>query len=113
MTDEIILIPEVHHTDIFGQRLMVGDAVVYAALWDRSATLKVGKVTSLKRRAASYKNEHGLTVGVISLDRSFKGEWAIQNNGKELTLGFLDRLIKTDYVILPDDVRKLLGFTDV
>lgn len=100
------------HIDLLGQELAVGDYVIYAALWDRSATLKIGRITQLKTRAESKYIEDGKiipTVGVVSIDRSWSNEWEIQNNGKELTLGFLNRLTKVDPNTIPAHLRTMLG----
>ena len=38
------------HRDLTGREVRVGDFIVYAALWDRSATLRFGRVAALKER---------------------------------------------------------------
>jgi hypothetical protein len=76
------------YKDIVGKEIQVEDFIIYAALWDRSATLKFGIVTQLSQR------ENGdPTIKVITVDRTYKGVWGLQNNGRPITLGFLDRLM--------------------
>ncbi len=108
------------HQDINGHDIQPGDYVAYAALWDRSATLKYGIVVKLKERKPKwYKNTGNPpepTVGVVSVDRTTKWEagvclgvtWELQAKGREVTLGFLDRMLVVDEISVPETVRRIL-----
>lgn len=111
----------VKHKDINGHDIKPGNYVLYAALWDRSATLKYGIVVKLKKREKRWSfNDHEddePTVGVISVDRTYKSYdngqptgliWGLQAKGKEVTLGFLDRLCVVHEESVPKAVRKIL-----
>jgi hypothetical protein len=107
--------------DMAGNHIQPGDYIVYAALWDRSATLKYGRVTRLAERksAYTYTNQDRVpvpTIRVISVDRSSHWEdgkylgvvWHVQKDGKEVALGELERMLVIDRHQVPKDVRELL-----
>lgn len=98
--------------------IRVGDFIAYAALWSRSPILKYGLVTRLEKRAASYyQTEETPTLRVITVDRSGRWDketnkhfyvWELQNKGKEITLGFLDRLLVIPRAMVPKEVFDML-----
>lgn len=97
------------YKDLAGREIKVGDYVIYAALWSRSAVLKFGKVVSLAARKHgeySLKKEDTPTLRVTSVD-NFLGKYELQNHGTPITLGFLDRVLVIDSV--PDNIAKLLS----
>lgn len=98
------------HEDIAGMPICVGDYIIYAALWDRSATLKYGKVTRLAERDESWRSgsDKKLTLRLRSVDRDWDGKWELQRGGKETTLGFLDRLMVVLPAQVPEEARSLL-----
>lgn len=99
------------HVDISGNEIKVGSYIAYAALWDRSATMKFGKVTELCERKPRYGGLEKVTntLRVVSVDRSWKNVWELQNNGKVITLSFLDRLIVIPENFVHPDALKLLN----
>ncbi len=83
--------------DALGCTVAVGDFVVYAALWDRSATLKVGLVVGLGERedgrnvgpfgpGRRYEKFARRTLKVISADRNWSNKWTLQKKGGVVTL---------------------------
>lgn len=95
------------HKDMVGKNISVGCYIVYAALWSRSATLKLGKVVELSSRPPGYyQTEPTLTIKVVTVDRSWNNTWESQKDGKPITLGFLDRVLIVDDV--PENVKSLL-----
>lgn len=98
------------HKDIAGADLKPGDYIIYAALWDRSATLKYGKVTRLAERDESWRSGQPKlpTIRLRSVDRDWDGKWELQRGGKETTLGFLDRLLVVYPEQLPAGVKEML-----
>lgn len=104
---------EVEHKDLAGKQIEVGSFVVYAALWDRSAVLKYGIVSSLKERKDAWRpqtRDYGPipTVGIVSVDRGWEHQWELQNDGKEITLGFVDRCLVVPTFAVPTDAMHLL-----
>ncbi len=110
--------PGHQHFDIADNQITPGCFVVYAALWDRSATLKYGIVTRLtEREETSYFGDENIkyTVRVITVDRfvSWDGgkktqRWDIQKSGKEVTLSFLSRLLVIPPIQVPARARRIL-----
>ena len=102
------------HKDIAGRDIKVGDYIIYAALWDRSATLKYGKVTGLAERDGAWcynaEPRKTPTVKIYSADRDFNGKWELQKKGHVVTLGYLDRLSVIEPHQVPADAKKLLDF---
>jgi hypothetical protein len=117
----------VTHKDITGAPIKVGAYIVYAALWDRSATLKFGRVVALaeaKRQEYDSRERLPLKVQCVTVDRDGPGKWYVQGRdrysieeesrgGKAakstlVTLGFLDRMMVVSAWQLPANVRKLL-----
>jgi len=109
------------HKDIAGQSIKPGAFVIYAALWDRCATLKYGIVTKLRIRPDITLPPKGgypqgrPTIRVLSVDRSTRHHqgtwtvyWELQKEGKEMALGFLDRLLVVPENVVPDEALKLL-----
>jgi len=102
------------HNDLAGKKIKRGDYIVYAALWSRSAVLKYGVVSSLKEREVWSQRENNSvvgTLGVISVDRTWDGKWELQNHGKEITLGFLDRCLVVNANSVPREAVSLLAST--
>lgn len=121
-----------NHYDIADNEINPGDFVVYAALWDRSATLKYGIVTRLsERKKSEYTRNEGdkYTVRVLSVDRTTRWvlvpngpslgttshverrktvTWELQKNGKEMALGFLDRLLVVPVAMVPVEALTVL-----
>lgn len=101
------------HEDISGAEIHVGDYIVYAALWNRSATLKYGRVVSQGSRSDGWKGTETPTVRAITVDRHWRyGEekrWELQNNGKPISLGFLDRLLVVPETLVPAGARSALA----
>jgi hypothetical protein len=112
----------VTHKDIAGVPIKVGAYIVYAALWDRSATLKFGRVVNLTH--GSTEGRQGPKVQCVTVDRDGRDNWYVQGldsyqvaaeqrGGKVakptlVTLGYLDRLMVVSASQLPANVRKLL-----
>lgn len=99
------------YRDILHNPLDTGDFIIYAALWDRSATLKFGIITEKSSRVETYKGEIP-TLKVITVDREIKftenghtHEWELQNKGRPITLSFLDRLM---YMSMIDDELEVI-----
>lgn len=96
--------------------IKVGDFIAYAALWSRSPILKYGLVTRLEKREGAYvrgERKEVPTLRVISVDRSSRYDkekeeyyyiWELQNHGKEITLGMLDRLLVIPKAMVPREV---------
>lgn len=106
------------HKDLFRVEIRVGDFFVYSALAGRSACLKIGVVTRLEEREASYYTAHEKkkTIRAVTAEKNWgKENWDLQKNGKEVTLGELDRVVVVDSLLVPEEVRKLLNscFSDV
>lgn len=84
--------------DIQGAGIEPGDFIAYAALWSRSAILKVGLVREVKdgkiKATTAWKN--------------WQGEWAIQGKGKATTLAFPDRVVVLYATSVPSELQKLL-----
>jgi hypothetical protein len=98
------------HIDIAGQPILVGSLIAYAALWSRSATLKYGRVTRLEEREpSSWGNGQPIpTVRAVSVDRSFGDKWELQNKGREVSLGFVDRMLVVNGGQVPEEAFRLL-----
>lgn len=100
------------YTDIAGQPITVGCYVIYAALWDRSATLRYGKVVRLAERKRSWSSDKDKpTIRATTVDRDWDGKWEIQKKGGETTLGFLDRMLVIPETLVPADAKALLDKT--
>lgn len=106
------------HVDLAGNAIHVGDYVVYAALWSRSATLKYGRVVKLVNIYGEPTGAEYYKVQVVSVDRSYDDKWELQGAGwgekhdvtktKIQTLGFLGRMIVVGNAQVPTEARKLL-----
>lgn len=98
------------YRDLACREISVGDCIVYSALLSRSAVLKYGVVKSLETRKDGWSSDKLTpTLRVVTVDRSYTDNWQLQNNGKPVTLGFLDRLLVIQPEMLPEAVRDLLG----
>lgn len=104
-----------NHFDIANNEIKPGDFVIYSALWDRSATLKYGIVTRLAKRGSSryLLESEKYTVRVLSVDRNWSGKtkittWELQKKGKEVTLGFLDRMLVVPSTLVPIQAKEVL-----
>lgn len=112
------------HKDITGRDIQIDDFIVYAALWDRSATLKYGKVVALITGNKGRNQCEVPKIQCVTVDRSFSSPWFVQGmdewavesahgKGKRIrpaivTLMFLDRLQVLPPEMLPSGVRVLL-----
>lgn len=105
------------YVDIAGDPIEVGDYIVYAALWSRSATLKYGRVVKLVEKKDEYSNKVSHKAQVVSVDRSWDDKWELQGGGwskkpiekyQVQTLGFLDRMLVVRKEQVPDEARELL-----
>lgn len=99
------------HTDLFGRPIKVDDYIVYSAADGRSSTIRVGQVIELK------------TVGSVAKVfckswSNFKGTstWRTEILGKEVsgrqknvTLGFLTRVVVVDPSTVSDKVKRDLA----
>ena len=86
------------YQDVAGQDIAIGDYVVYSAAAGRSAVLKMGRVTELAVRKGSWTEKTTPTLRVVSVDAWKDGHGcrdfgALQNKGKPVTLGMLDRVL--------------------
>ena len=99
------------HVDISGNEIKVGSYIAYAALWDRSATLKFGKVTELAVRKPRYggMDPEVNTLRAVTVDRGWNNVWEVQNKGKPITLGFTDRLIVIPESLVQKEALDLLN----
>jgi hypothetical protein len=105
------------YKDLVGQEIKVGDYVAYAAAWDRSAVLHIGRVrqlTETKEKVYDYHREsskHHPKVRVRSAEPRRWGEEKWRAQMKDVSLGFFDRLIVLDPRTLPQELLDLLdGF---
>lgn len=94
--------------DINGTSILSGDYVLYAALWDRSATLKYGRVTIIKKREAKWRGDSVVAVQVVSVDRDFDRNWELQAKGRPVSLGFPDRMVVVPEKSVPKEAREIL-----
>lgn len=103
------------HTDLFGREIKVGDYIVYSALDTRSATLRVGQVLALKftKPTYSYRNDGKPVAKVFCKSwsnfrcsgwRAEDGE--VSGRQKDVTLGFLTRVVVVDPSTLSEKVKK-------
>lgn len=89
------------HKDLFGKDINVGDYIVYSAVDGRSGTLRVGKVEALKVRESGFSDDKPQPT-VFCRSWSNFNTYEKDENGrqtgrqKNVTLGFLDRLIVID-----------------
>jgi len=101
--------------DLAGNEIKLGNYVAYAASWSRSPILKYGIVTRLAERKHRYwptDSETGKStpsIGVLTVDRDFKKQWEIQREGKEIVLGFLDRLLVVSPQQVPFEALDILS----
>lgn len=108
------------HEDISGRIIKVGDYVIYAALWSRSATLKYGRVLYLTWGSNGLES-NVCKIQIVSVDRSWDDSWELQGSGyygfgpkpdikdtKVQTLGFLDRTLVVTKTQIPESARKFL-----
>jgi hypothetical protein len=79
------------YKDMMGKEIVVGDYIVYAGLWSRSAMLKIGKVVALKQRKESYPEKTIPTLQVKGVELGWNNN--LRPNSKISTLAFLDRLM--------------------
>jgi hypothetical protein len=98
----------VEHRDIAGNAVTVGNIIVYAALWDRSATLRYGRVVALATRTTNQPGVVKPTVRAITVDRGHDGVWNLQKDGGQVTLGFLDRLLVVHCDQVPPGALEIL-----
>lgn len=88
------------YKDMFGRQINVGDYIVYAGLADRSAVMRAGRVLALTQSKTEYSDPEP-KIRVSSWNnfrsRTYNGE---EKSGrqKDVSLGFLDRLI-----VVPED----------
>ncbi|KKK60700.1 hypothetical protein LCGC14_3021720, partial [marine sediment metagenome] len=105
--------------DVFGNKIEVGDFVIYAASLDRSAILKVGVVLELRHQPVtsdSYMGQEKNKVSVRTVERVSiykkrtydEFEWKLQKNGSPLTLEFTERMVRVAPKTIPSKVRALL-----
>lgn len=112
---------DLEYVDLAGNPISVGDYVAYAALWNRSSVLKYGKVVELDERLvgpATFPNADGdrrtPTLKVITVDQQVSYdrdwmptiEWRVQNGGKVVTLGYLDRVLVVADHQIPWEARR-------
>lgn len=103
--------------DYGGTRINRGDYIVYASLLGRSACVRYGLVTQLVHREPDPNSwtrpkpiraicvhdewEHRVRMGAPP--------WHLVQNGKEIALGFPDRMVVVDPERVPEMVRELLA----
>jgi hypothetical protein len=100
------------YKDLFGKEIKVGDFITYAANDGRCGVLRVGQVTKLTEAKNDYEDDIQLKIRVKSARYGYL-DWDEENENiygwtrqKDVTLGFLDRLIVVDN--LPEEVRNVL-----
>jgi hypothetical protein len=99
------------HYDIADNPIYPESFVIYAALWDRSATLKYGIVTRLaEKESPGYlrRENEKYTVRLLTVDRDYDRKWEVQKDGNEVALGFLDRMLVVPKDRVPDGAKKVL-----
>jgi hypothetical protein len=90
------------HLDLAGHEIKPGCIVAYAALWDRSATLKYGLVTRLATRMEGNPSCAVPTIRAVTVDREFlTHRWDLQKDGKEVALCWLDRMLVVPRDLVP------------
>lgn len=110
---------DLEYKDLADQPIAVGDYVVYSAAAGRSAVMKMGQVVALGKRKGHEYRQPGWervdtvhpTLKVVSVD-AWRGDssWrnALQNKGRPVTLGFLDRvLVVTNVPALAERFERL------
>ena len=84
------------YVDLSGRVIEPGCFIAYGALLGRCATIRYGRVSDLAVRKSEWRREkEAPTLKAITVDCGFRG-WALQNNGRPITLAFLDRLLVID-----------------
>lgn len=98
------------YKDLFNREIKVGDYITYAALDGRCAVLRVGQVIELTKGTVAGDEKKTPKVKIKSAyfgvdwhATSMKHRWVRQKN---VTLGFLDRLIVVDNA--PEEVVNVL-----
>lgn len=99
-----------NHKDMFGREIKVGDYIVYGAVDGRSGTLRAGQVLELKE-GKGYGGEMEYKVFAKSWSNFRAKGWGAPDNErsgrqKNVTLGFLDRLIVVPAETLSDKVKQ-------
>lgn len=98
------------HRDMFGREIKVGDYIVYGAVDGRSGTLRAGQVVELKPPTANWRGEVEAKIKVKAWSNFRSQGWdGKEKSGrldKNVTLGFLDRLIVVDPSTVSDKIKK-------
>lgn len=101
------------HVDMFGKEIKVGDFIVYGAVDGRSGTLRAGQVLELKE-TKNWSGEVEPKVFVKSWSNFRSKGWGAPDDTrsgrqKNVTLGFLDRLIVVPEEVVGEKVKKDLA----
>lgn len=97
---------EISHIDMLGQRINIGDWVVYGAGSGDSSVIKLCRVTNLVAPAvdAKYDVNKPAKIQGISL-HCWGARFEIQNNGYPVTLGLLSRVVVIHTYGVPLEVQ--------
>lgn len=103
--------------DYGGFAIKPGDFIAYAALLGRCACIRYGLVTRLvePKKKAEWDYSKTKPIRVVAVQDEWqhnidqgKPPWHLLNEGKELSLGFPDRLVVMRPDQIPDAVRNNL-----
>lgn len=107
MTDSI-------YKDLFGREINVGDYIVYAAADGRSATMRTGQVLKLTMSKQQWSGDEPEPKIFCSSWSNFRARGYGKDDEKSgrqknVTLGFLDRLVVVDASQVSDKIKKDLA----
>lgn len=103
--------------DYGGTTIREGDFIVYAALLGRCACVRYGLVTRLvePKKKSEWDRSKTKPIRVVAVQDEYqhnidrgKPPWSLLNEGKEISLGFPDRLVVMEPKQVPVAVRSLL-----
>lgn len=101
------------HTDLFGREIKVGNYIVYAGAEDRSAVLRVGQVLKLTFAKNRRYGEPDVAKVFCKSWNNFRSEgfsWreGLEPSGrqKNVTIGFLTRVVIVDPSTISDKIKK-------
>ncbi len=100
------------HKDLLGQELHVGDYIVYAGTFDRSAQLRVGRITKLAFRNQYDRKEPVETVQA----KAVQGFWwsgGPKPTQRVVTLGYMDRICKIPAGSVSDKLKEIIELSGI
>lgn len=88
----VVWTPEGDWEDFIGQKMKVGDYIIYAAAAGRSAILKYGRLTKLIFSGDSHGGLADFAVQAVTLD-DWGTHTTVQKKGAPVTLTFTNRMV--------------------